>query len=248
MIGTTWVFKTKRDSENQILDYNARLCAQGFSQTLGVDFSKTFAPTGKLHSLRTLISRSSSKNLSFEQLDIKSSFFNALLEEDVYLSILQGLDRDNKTILKLKKEIYGLNQAPLEWCQRLSTWLKRIGFKISRVDPCVFYQVGSNPIRLLLHVDNIGVFGKNLEEFKICIESEFSTKILGKADLILGIKIFYHPNTITLSQSHYIDSLLDLYGMTNCKSVATPLVPNLCYEVRDFSMIIYGREGRYPSL
>ncbi|MBW0515743.1 hypothetical protein O181_055458 [Austropuccinia psidii MF-1] len=105
----------KRDSENQILDYNARLCAQAFPQTLGVDFSKTFAPTGKLHSLRTLISLFSSKNLSLEQLDIKSSFFNAPLEEDVYLSILQGLDRDNKTMcLKLKKEIYGLKQAPLE--------------------------------------------------------------------------------------------------------------------------------------
>ncbi|MBW0542619.1 hypothetical protein O181_082334 [Austropuccinia psidii MF-1] len=43
---------------------------------------------------------------------------------------------------------------------------------------------------------------------------------------MLGIKITHHPNSITLSQSHYIDSLLELYGMSECKPMATPLIPN----------------------
>ncbi|MBW0536435.1 hypothetical protein O181_076150 [Austropuccinia psidii MF-1] len=43
---------------------------------------------------------------------------------------------------------------------------------------------------------------------------------------MLGIKITHNTNSITLSQSHYIDSLLDLYGMKNCKPVGTPLIPN----------------------
>ncbi|MBW0468185.1 hypothetical protein O181_007900 [Austropuccinia psidii MF-1] len=80
LIGTTWIFKTKRDENNIILEKRARLCAQGFSQTPGVDFSKTFAPTGRLNSLQTLISFSASKKLRFEQLDIKSAFLNAPLE------------------------------------------------------------------------------------------------------------------------------------------------------------------------
>ncbi|MBW0515080.1 hypothetical protein O181_054795 [Austropuccinia psidii MF-1] len=50
--------------------------------------------------------------------------------------------------------------------------------------------------------------------------------MLGLANLMLGIKITHEENSITLSQCHYIDSLLDLYGMTNCKSVATALIPN----------------------
>ncbi|MBW0517034.1 hypothetical protein O181_056749 [Austropuccinia psidii MF-1] len=43
---------------------------------------------------------------------------------------------------------------------------------------------------------------------------------------MLGIKIIHEKNSITLSQSHYIDSLLNLYRMSNCKPVRTPLVPN----------------------
>ncbi|MBW0473973.1 hypothetical protein O181_013688 [Austropuccinia psidii MF-1] len=46
LIGTTWVFKAKRKNRNQIIKHKAQLCAQGFSQTQGRDYTKTFAPTG----------------------------------------------------------------------------------------------------------------------------------------------------------------------------------------------------------
>ncbi|MBW0564752.1 hypothetical protein O181_104467 [Austropuccinia psidii MF-1] len=65
LIGTTWVFKTKWNELNAILEHKARLCAQGFSQIQGVEFSKTFAPTGRLNSLCTLISFAASNNLRF---------------------------------------------------------------------------------------------------------------------------------------------------------------------------------------
>ncbi|MBW0529693.1 hypothetical protein O181_069408 [Austropuccinia psidii MF-1] len=135
LIGTTWVFKTKRNELNQIIEHKARLCAQGFSQTQGKDYSKTFSPTGQPNSLRTLISYAATSSLKFEQLDIKSTFLNAPLEEDIYLTIPQGLDRDKKhTCLKLKKAIYGLKKAPLEWCKCLSSWLVDFGFSISKAD------------------------------------------------------------------------------------------------------------------
>ncbi|MBW0507581.1 hypothetical protein O181_047296 [Austropuccinia psidii MF-1] len=43
---------------------------------------------------------------------------------------------------------------------------------------------------------------------------------------MLRIKLTHEANSITLSQSHYIDALLDLYSMTHCKPVATTLIPN----------------------
>ncbi|MBW0535803.1 hypothetical protein O181_075518 [Austropuccinia psidii MF-1] len=86
------------------------------------------------------------------------------------------------------------------------------------------------PIWLLAHVDDIGIFGKELMHFRKAIKGEFQTKLLGQADLMLGIKIIHQPDTITLTQSHYIDSLLESYAMTNCKPVATPLIPNVHFE------------------
>ncbi|MBW0485030.1 hypothetical protein O181_024745 [Austropuccinia psidii MF-1] len=227
LIGTTWVFKTKRNERNKIIEYKARLCAQGFSQTQGKDYSKTFAPTGQLNSLRTLILYAATSDLKFEQLDIKSAFLNAPIEETVYLTIPQGLDRNKKhTCLKLKKAIYGLKQAPLAWYKCLSSWLIKFGFSISKADSCVFYLINDEPIWLFLHVDDIGIFRRNLINFKRAIEQEFQTKLLGSADLMLGIKIIHQPDTITLTQSHYIDSLLESYGMSNCKHTVTPLIPN----------------------
>ncbi|MBW0476330.1 hypothetical protein O181_016045 [Austropuccinia psidii MF-1] len=161
----------------------------------------------------------------FEQLDIKSAFLNAPLEEEVYLTIPQGLDSDKKCkFLKLKKAIYSLKQDPLAWYRHLSLCLLIIGFKISKSDTCIFFSEVEDPIWLFLNVNNIGIFGKNLSNFKKKIGKEFQTKILGKADLMLGIKIIHDTSSITLSQGHYINSLLDLYGMKNCKPVGTPLI------------------------
>ncbi|MBW0478933.1 hypothetical protein O181_018648 [Austropuccinia psidii MF-1] len=59
---------------------------------------------------------------------------------------------------------------------------------------------------------------------------ELQTKMIGMADLMLGIKITHKTEAIMLSQNHYIDSLLELYGMSNYKPVSTPLIPNLNLE------------------
>ncbi|MBW0473458.1 hypothetical protein O181_013173 [Austropuccinia psidii MF-1] len=227
LIGMTWVFKTKRKKKHEIHEHKARLCAQDFSQTHGIDFSKTFSPTGRLNSLLTLISHAASTGLRFEQLDMKSTFLNSPLEDKAYLAIPQGLDRNKRNVcLRLKKAIYGSQQAPLAWYFRLSDWLTDWGFKVSKADSCVFHYNGDEPIWLFIHIDDIGIFGKNLTKFKMSIEAKFSTKMLGLANLMLGIKITHEANSITLSQCHYIDALLDLYGMTNCKPVATALIPN----------------------
>lgn len=55
-IGTTWVFKKKTGQNGELIKFKARLCAQGFSQVEGVDYSDAYAPTGQLSSLRTFLS------------------------------------------------------------------------------------------------------------------------------------------------------------------------------------------------
>ncbi|MBW0515082.1 hypothetical protein O181_054797 [Austropuccinia psidii MF-1] len=98
LIGSTWVLKTNRNAKHEILEHKARLCAQDFSQTPGIDFSKTFAPTGRLNSLQTLISHAASTGLKSEQLGNKSPFLNAPLEDKVYLAIPQGLDCNKRNV------------------------------------------------------------------------------------------------------------------------------------------------------
>jgi hypothetical protein len=108
----------------------------------------------------------------------------------------------------------------------LSDWLRSVGFSSAVSDPCGFFRLDNNPVWLFVHVDNKAVCGKDLTTFKDEIKRKFDMKDLGQADILLGIKIFHNPSAIIMTQHHYINSLLDLYGMTNCCPVSTPLVPN----------------------
>ncbi|PLW21655.1 hypothetical protein PCANC_03216 [Puccinia coronata f. sp. avenae] len=215
------------NSELAAMERLARLCTQGFSQTQGVDFSKTFSPTGWLNPLRSLMSFVAAKNLDFQQMDVKTAFLNAILDEEVYLSVSQGVQLDNKQkCLKLKEAIYGLKQAPLAWYNLLSAWLLFVGFVAAVADPCVFYRMDKSPVWLFIHVEDITIFGKDLSYFKVQIKAKFDMKDMGQADMLLGIKIIHEPSALILSQAHYTTSILELYGMTNCQTVSTPLVQN----------------------
>lgn len=55
-IGTTWVFDEKWVPNGVYLKHKARLCAQGLTQSEGVDCNKTYAPTAAKTALRDLIS------------------------------------------------------------------------------------------------------------------------------------------------------------------------------------------------
>ncbi|MBW0545280.1 hypothetical protein O181_084995 [Austropuccinia psidii MF-1] len=199
LVGTTWVFKTKNNHLNEVIEHKAHLCAQGFTQTAGVDFNKTYSPSGWLNSLRMLIAFAASN----------------------------GLNEDRqKFFLCLSKATYRLKQAPLAWYERLKFWLTTAGFNACTLDRCVFHQQGDRPLWLYVHVDDIEIFGKEVEDLKAQIANKFEIKDIGVADLILGVEISQQDGIITLDQKHYTESLLELYGMGKSRPVSTPLVPN----------------------
>ncbi|MBW0529691.1 hypothetical protein O181_069406 [Austropuccinia psidii MF-1] len=70
---------------------------------------------------------------------------------------------------------------------------------------------------------------------------------------MLGIKIIHQPDTITLTESHYVDSLLESYGMSNCKYMVTPLIPNMHLEAssrmdQEFSSLKINYQSAVGSL
>ena len=59
------------------------------------------------------------------------------------------------------------------------------------------------------------------------LKSEFEVNTIGNPSMILGIKLLQKKNQITLSQTHFIDSLLGKFGLKNANPVSTPLDPNV---------------------
>ncbi|MBW0485601.1 hypothetical protein O181_025316 [Austropuccinia psidii MF-1] len=109
----------------------------------------------------------------------------------------------------------------------LRTWLLEVSFKVSVLDPCVFFRGNGFITWLYVHVDDIGIFGSNIQAFKDELSREFKIKDVGKVDLMLGIKVIHLNYGITLDQHHFCESLLKLYGMSACQPFTTPLIPNL---------------------
>lgn len=54
VIQSKWVFKIKRDSDDNVEKFKARLVAKGFSQTHGVDYFETYSPVIRHSTLRYL--------------------------------------------------------------------------------------------------------------------------------------------------------------------------------------------------
>jgi hypothetical protein len=90
--------------------YKARLCARGFQQKHGIDYTKTFAPVVRHDSLRVLLAIITQQDLEMSQFDMKTAFLYGDLEETIYMKIPEGLkvNSSKNLVCKLNKSLYGL--------------------------------------------------------------------------------------------------------------------------------------------
>jgi len=109
-----WVYKTKVKPNGDVSKYKARLVARGFLQKHGLDYNEVFTPVARLKTVRLIVAVASNRNWSLYQLDVKPTFLNGSLEEEVYITQPPGYavaGQDDK-VYKLNKALYGLKQAP----------------------------------------------------------------------------------------------------------------------------------------
>ena len=96
-------------------------------------------------------------------------------------------------VCKLQKSLYGLKQTPKQWHEKFDKTLTSAGFVVKEADKCVYYRFGGgNGVILCLYVDDILIFGNNIEvikEVKNFLSNNFEMKVLGEADVILNIKL-----------------------------------------------------------
>ena len=124
-IGVKWIYKIKRDNSGEIVRYKARLVAKGFSQVRGVDFEEVFSPVARAESIRIIVAMAAQFKWKLHHLDIKSAFLNGYIEEDIYVNQPEGFIKRGKEnyVLKLRKALYSLRQAPRAWNSKLDETL-----------------------------------------------------------------------------------------------------------------------------
>lgn len=235
-----WVFKKKYGTDGKLLRYKARLVAKGFTQTYGIDYKETYSPVVRYSTIRTLLALAVNFDMDVEHMDVKTAFLNGDLKETVYMEQPNGLKIKGKEnyVFKLNKAIYGLKQASKAWYDKIDKALTDLQFRKSLSEPCVYIKSSEagDPLILAIYVDDILIFSKNTptkRKLKEELMKKFEMKDLGKAELILGMCLRQEQNRIVLDQKNYIQRVLELFNMTECKPVSTPLENGIKLEKGD---------------
>ena len=98
VISSKWIIKTKHLGDGSIEKYKARFVARGFSQKDEIDYEETFAAVARYTSIRTILSLASNMKWKLHQMDVKTTFLNGLIEEEVYSEQPQWFEtNDQKT-------------------------------------------------------------------------------------------------------------------------------------------------------
>ncbi|GJR39117.1 putative ribonuclease H-like domain-containing protein [Tanacetum coccineum] len=98
IIALKWIYKVKLDEYGDVLKNKARLVAKGYRQEDGIDFEESFASVARIEAIRIFIANGPSKNMTIYQMDVKTTFLNGELKEEVYVSQPEGfIDLDHPT-------------------------------------------------------------------------------------------------------------------------------------------------------
>ncbi|CAI7893537.1 unnamed protein product [Closterium sp. NIES-54] len=231
IVSGMWIFRVKRPPGSPPV-FKARYMARGFSQRQGVDFFQTFSPTPKMTTLRVLLHLAAQRDYEIHSLDFSTAFLQGSLHEEIWLRRPPGFTGSFPpgTQWSLRRPVYGLRQAPREWHDTLRTTLAALGFAPSTADPSLFLRTDTSlpPFYILVYVDDL-VFATadtaGLAHVKSVLQKRHTCTDLGELRSYLGLQITRDraQRTITLTQSHMVQQVLQRFDFTYSSPQATPL-------------------------
>ncbi|CAI7829121.1 unnamed protein product [Closterium sp. NIES-53] len=202
IVSGMWIFRVKRPPGSPPV-FKARYVARGFSQRHGVDFFQTFSPTPKMTTLRVLLHVAAQCDYELHSLDFSTAFLQGSLHEEIWLRRPPGFT---------------------------GTTLAALGFAPSTADPSLFLRTNTTlpPFYVLVYIDDL-VFATADTEALAHVKSELQKRhtCIDQGELIsyLGLRITRDraQRTITLTQSHMVQQVLQRFGFTYSSPQSTPL-------------------------
>ncbi|GJY38279.1 retrovirus-related pol polyprotein from transposon TNT 1-94 [Tanacetum coccineum] len=201
VITLKWIYKVKLDELGGFQKNKARLVARGYRQEEGIDFEESFAPVWQIRAIMDFSSHFAAyKNIVVYQIDVKTTFINGNLWEEVYVSQPDCfVDPDNPNhVYKLKKALYGLKQAPRAWYDMLSSFLISQDLSKGSVDPTMFiHKEGKELLLVQVYVDDI-IFAASTPE--LC---DLFAKIMLDTPMVEKSKLDKDKEEKAVDPSHY---------------------------------------------
>ncbi|CAI7837709.1 unnamed protein product, partial [Closterium sp. NIES-53] len=199
---------------------------------VGVDYFQTFSPTPKMTTLWVLLHLAAQRDYELHSLDFSTAFLQGSLHDEIWLRRPPGFTESflAGTRWSLRRPVYGLSQAPHEWHDTVRTTLAALRFAPSTADPSLFLRTDTSlpPFYVLVYVDDL-VFAtaetKALTLVKLELQKRHTCTDLGELRSYLGLQITRDRarHTITLTQSHMVQQVLQRFGFQFSSPQPTPL-------------------------
>ena len=210
-VSSKWILTEKFKDGNKVI--KARLVARGFEE----DSSNLIkdSPTCSRESLRLVYLTTVLQKWRLQSMDITAAFLQGWpLEREVYLQPPRDVC-SSEYCWRLKRCIYGLNDAPRKWYDKVQEVLLQLGGKVSVYDNALFlWHNDANDLVGILacHVDDFSFAGNDWFQSKVI--DEFKRRFQVKSHDVgsfkfLGLRVNQSSadNSITIGQEQYVETL-----------------------------------------
>ena len=224
-----WSFKRKRHPDGSLNKHKAQLCCHGGQQQWGLNFWDTYAPVVAWSSIRILLTLAKINKQHTKSVDFIQAYPQAPVKSTIFLRTPPGVEleanKQEDSVMKLKRNLYGLKDAGRTWFQHLSDGLHKMGFRPTESDPCVLTK-GTDTI--VLYVDDCIIISNNENDAER-INQElarhgFKTTDEGTMEEYLGLQFqHHHDGSFRVSQPLLIDRIINtIPGMSDAKGAKSP--------------------------
>ena len=142
-----------------------------------------------------MIALAAAKGWLLHQMDVKYAFLQDELDEQVYMVQPPGFKQSthSQVVCRVKKPLYGLKQAPRSWNSKITQYLHRISFNMSKSDNYLFICSDSKGhVFIIIYVDDLVLGGQHLtyiSHIKKLLSSRFEMKDIKELHYFLGIEV-----------------------------------------------------------
>ena len=218
-ISSRWVITVKEAHDGQKTKYKARLVARGFQEST---LPQSDSPTVLRESNKLFTAIAANQEFQLVSVDIRAAFLQSKeLQRDVYVVPPKDL-AETGIIWKLKKPLYGLNDASRRFWLRVKKIFEDESLKTLPGDEAFYYKnIDGNLIGMIItHVDDFQIAGT--EDFiKNILKKLHSSLTVSKTERdsyrFTGIDVRKVNSGIELSMEDYAASIENIREIRNEK-------------------------------
>ena len=170
--------------------------------------------------MKLFLSIASNEGFDLTSVDIRAAFLQSReMDREVFIEPPRDIKKEG-SIWRLKKPLYGLNDASRKFWLRVREIFKALGFKVVKGDEAFYYKHENGRLigMIVTHVDDFIVAGSpsTIDSVKEAIMKELTiSKVESNSFRFTGLDICKHEEGITVSMKEYADSIEDLEDIRN---------------------------------